>query len=145
MRVSRVVSYALLLLSGVSMSALAAGDYFPPERIHCHLNKAGTMNCDGFSRQYLQEDTHTANLPEGKDISFFFSSGVAYFTADESETSIFFTYRDPSGKFVKLKTVNNTIKPDTAAGAWKRYKDEYYTCNTSYMNCPITNLPSHQR
>ena len=56
-------------------------------------------------------------------------------------SSEMYVYKDANGKSVKLKTINTSIKPDVKNGAWKQFKDEFYTCDTGYMSCPITNLP----
>lgn len=137
MKVKALIGMIALGLSGV---AFAAGAYFPPERMHCKLNEAGNLSCSDFNRQYLTEATHTADLPAGKELVFNFSSGTAY--ADENEWVVFFTYKDASGKNIRIKTVSSSISPDLENGSWKAYKD-IYTCTTGYMSCPITNLPSH--
>ncbi len=129
---------AALVLGGV---VHAVGDYFPPERLHCAMNNANKLTCEGFSRQYLMEDTYTVDFPVGKDISVMFVSGAASFTPDQKETSIFFTYRDTANRTIKLKTVNASIQADLKTGGWKKYKNEFYVCDSGYMSCPITNLP----
>jgi hypothetical protein len=124
-----------LSLSGVSSAAFAVGDYYPPERMHCMLSAAGKLSCSDFNRQYLVEDTYTANLEVGKDMIFRFARGVA-FSAGANEWSIFYTYKNADGKNVKLKTSSILIKPDLQNGAWTSFKN-YYTCTTGYMSCPI--------
>lgn len=141
MKTKHAVGCLMALMVGMSGAVYASGDYFPPERVHCLMNSVNKLTCDGFSRQYLIEDTYTVNFPVGKDVSLYFSSGVAYYTPGQKEFSIFFTYKDVNGKSVKLKTINTAIKPDVKNGAWKQFKDEFYTCDTGYMSCPITNLP----
>jgi hypothetical protein len=141
MKIKHAVTGLAALIVGLSGVVHAAGDYFPPERIHCAMSSANKLSCEGFSKDYLVEDTYTVNFPAGKDVSLYFKSGVAYFTPDQSEMSIFFTYKDINDKTVKLKTVNNSIRPDLTNGAWKKFKQEFYTCDSGYMSCPITNLP----
>lgn len=141
MKRRRALGCVVALVLGVSGVAHAAGDYFPPERLHCTMDSLRKVTCEGFSKQYLVEDTYTVNFPVGKDVSLMFASGVAYFTPDEKEMSVFFTYKDGQNKTIKLKTVNTSIRPDLKNGAWKRFKDEFYTCDSGYMNCPITDLP----
>lgn len=142
MKIKHALTGLAALIVGFSGVAHAAGDYFPPERIHCTVTSANKLACEGFSKQYLMEDTYTVDFPAGKDISLYFKSGVAYLTSDNSEVSIFFTYKDVNDKMVKLKTVNTSIRPDLSNGAWKKSKQDFYTCDSGYMSCPITNLPS---
>lgn len=142
MKITYMFGHVAALVLGMSGVVHAAGDYFPPERLHCSMDSLNKLTCDGFSRQYLVEDTYTVNLPAGKEVSLMFSSGVAYFTPDQNETSIFFTYKDNFNKTIKLKTVNTSIRPDLKNGEWKKLKNEFYTCDSGYMSCPITDLPS---
>lgn len=140
MILKNIIRGAVILALGVSGVAFAGDDYYPPERIHCQADNAGKMSCSDFNRQYLVEGTHTAQLPPGKDLVFNFSTGAAYKSSD-SEWVAFYTYRDSSGKNVRLRSVNTNIQPDLETGAWKIYKD-FYICTAGYMSCPITNLPS---
>lgn len=140
MKLKSLIVSAVALTLGMGGVAFASGDYFPPERMHCKLDQAGKMVCSDFNRQYLTESTHTADLPPGKDLVFNFSSGTAYKT-NENEWAVFYTYKDPASKNVRIRTINTTIAPDMVNGNWTRYKD-IYTCTAGYMSCPITNLPT---
>src|SRR5262245_42061031 len=113
MKLKAIVGSALAITLGLGSVAYAGGsDYFPPERINCKTNSVGRLNCSDFNRNYLVEDTYTADFPAGKDVVFNFNSGVAYHTPNESQWTVFFTYKDTHGKNVKLKTVNESIRPD---------------------------------
>ena len=135
-----VVSCISIGLGLVSVAALAATDYFPPERLLCKVDNASNLTCSDFNRKYLMEYTHTADFPAGKEIVFTFSSGTAYFTS-QHEWSVFFTYKNTTGKNIRLTSVNTTIHPNIDVGAWKKHPD-FYTCTAGYMSCPITNLPA---
>jgi len=141
MKLKTIAGCAIALTMGLgSVVALAANDYYPPERLHCKTDAAGKLSCSDFNRKYLIEDTHTADFPAGKEIVFTFATGAAYFT-DQNEWSVFYTFKDSSSKNVKLKTTNYSIQPNLTNGAWKKNKD-IYTCTAGYMSCPITNLPA---
>lgn len=137
MKLKTIVSVAALTM-GCCGLAHAGVEYFPPERVECRLDTGLKLNCEGFNRQYLAEHVHTANFEHGQDKGFTFRSAVAYFTPDEKEWSILVTYKDIQNKEVILKSVNYTIKPDLRNGDWKRTKNEFYTCESSYMNCSLT-------
>src|SRR3990167_9318591 len=109
MKIKCALSCVAALVMGMNGVAHASGDYFPPERLHCTMDALRKVTCEGFSKQYLVEDAYTVNFPAGKDVSLTFTSGVAYFTADQKETSIFFTYKDAQNRTMKLKTVNTSI------------------------------------
>ena len=138
------IAAGLMGLSIGFCSVAFAGDYFPPERIHCKSSAAGRMSCEGFNHQYLTEDTFTANLTD-KDEIFNFKSGVAYYTPSMNETSIFFTYNNSFAKLVKLKSTSTSIRPDLESAGWKKVRKDTYVCNTGYMSCPITNLPGSSK
>lgn len=131
---------ATVLTLGINSAAFAFTDYYPPERLSCNLTN-NKLTCSDFNRNYLMEDTYTADFNKGEEM-FHFGSAVAYFA--QNEASIFFTYHDNDNKMVKLKTVNTSIKPNLTKGQWKRVTDDIYTCDVGYMSCPITNLPSHK-
>jgi len=136
-----IVTGLAALLLGLGSVAYAAGDYFPPERIHCsRTNDAAKPVCTEFNRQYLTEDVAT-NIEVGKDEVFSFASGSAYYTPDNA-VAVFFTYKNPHFKTVKLKTVNASIKPDLANGSWRKISGDLYICDAGYMHCPINNLPA---
>lgn len=138
-----MTTFAALSLSAISIaSAAPAINYIPPERIHCMLDQ-GKLNCEGFAHQYLVEDTYTADFDD-KDQVFSFSSGAAYYNADKSEATVFFTYRNANFKNVKLKSAITSIRPDFNNGSWVRVQDDLYVCKSGYMQCPITSLPSHR-
>ncbi|VVC76597.1 hypothetical protein AQUSIP_19190 [Aquicella siphonis] len=140
MKLKTIIGGVFALMLGMGGTAFAAGDYYPPERLHCKADAMGKVVCTDFNRQYLVESTHTANLPTGKDLVFVFASGTA-FSTDQNEWSVFYTYKDPDSRNVRLKTVNTSIKPSFTAGSWTKFKD-FYTCTTGYMSCPLTNLPA---
>jgi|GEM_PF-2121463 hypothetical protein len=140
MKLKTIIGSAVALTLGLGGVAFAAGDYFAPERMHCKIDNAGKLSCSDFNRSYLTEDTHTAQLPPGKDLVFNFATGAAYFDEGSNAWTVFFTYKDTSSKNVKLRSVNTSIQPDLKNGAWKKNKD-IYTCTAGYMSCPITNLP----
>lgn len=131
-----IVSTVAALSFGVAISANAADTYYPPERIHCALSN-NKLACEGFNRQYLVEDTYTADLST-KDQTFAFKSGVVYFTPDKSQASMFFTYRDAKHKLVKLKSASPSIRPDFENGNWIKMDEDLYVCKDGYMHCPIT-------
>ena len=133
-----VVSMMSIALGIGSAAALAAGDYFPPERLHCKVDNSFNLTCSDFNRRYLIEYTRTADFPPGKDIILTFDHGTAY--ADQKEWSVFFTYADTKGKNVRLATVDTSIHPDFQNGAWKKNFD-HFRCTAGYMSCPITSLP----
>lgn len=139
MKLKTLIISTIAAALGISGMAFAANDYFPPERLHCSVDNVGKLTCSDFNRKYLVEDTYTADFPQGKQVLFMFSDGVAYFT-NQDEWQIFYTYKDTSGKNVKLKTTSYSIKPDIQNGKWIKFKEEYYSCNASYMSCPIISL-----
>lgn len=141
MKLKIMIGSTIALAFMSSIVYAVSGGYYPPERINCTLTDSSQVNCSGFSRQYLIEDTSNANLKKGKDETFYFVSAAAYFTPNHDEASIFYTYNNAYFKMVKLKTINTSIRPDFENGDWKKLNDEIYTCDASYMRCPITNLP----
>jgi len=122
------------LVFGLGSVAYGA-NYFPPEHIQCKLVNGSQLSCNDFNRDYLKEHTYTANLKE-TDKLFSFHSAVAYFT-NQNEWSILMTYKDTEAKNVTLRTIRTSITPDLKNGAWKRYRDEFYTCDAGYMSCVI--------
>lgn len=129
----------IALSMGLANGAYAGSDsYFPPERIHCTLNTAGKLSCFEFDRHYLAEDLSTADLEQGKDEIFYFSSGSAYFTPDQKEVTVFYTYKNAYLKTIKLKSVSPSIRPALENSGWKKLNDGLYTCLAGYMRCPIT-------
>jgi hypothetical protein len=137
----KTLASVIALTLGLTGIACAGNNYFPPERIDCRLSGGEQLNCDGFNRKYLLEDTYNADFPKGRDDTFHFYSAVAYFNSDQSEASVFYTYHNTSGKMVKLKTFNTSIRPDLTFNTWKKFKNDIYRCTAGYMQCPITNLP----
>ncbi len=136
-----IVSAIATLSLGFTAATLAStNNYFPPERIHCSLVQ-GKMNCEGFSHQYLVEDTYTADLDD-KDQAFAFASGAAYYNADKTAANVFFTYRNSKTKVVKVRSANTAIRPDFENGNWTKVHDDLYVCKDGYMHCPITALPN---
>lgn len=131
-----ITSLTAALSLGAAISASAAISYYPPERIHCAL-KDSKLACEGFNRQYLVEDTYTADL-NSEEKSFSFKSGIAYFTPDKSQASMFFTYRDHNHKLVKLKSASPNVRPDLKHGNWIKMDEDLYACKDGYMHCPIT-------
>lgn len=145
MKLKAIMGCLMAAAMGMSSAVYAAGDYFPPERMHCHIDAANKLSCDGFERAYLTEDASNVNIPRGKDETFFFVSGSAYFTPSKDEASVFFTYKNTRFKTVKLKTASTAIRPDFENGSWKQLSKDIYTCNAGYMHCPITNLPNMRK
>ena len=138
MKLAKVMGCVVVMVMGCSSVAYASnGSYFPPERIHCAKTDTGRIRCEGFNHQYLTEDVHTADLSKRED-NFNFSSGVAYFTPDMSEASVFYTYKNADQRIVKLKTTSILIKPDLSNSAWTKVQDDLYVCDAGYMHCPIT-------
>ena len=141
MKLRTIIGSALALTFGLCSLAFAS-DYYPPERIHCSLSTAHKLSCEGFNHQYLAEDTYTADMTT-RDETFLFHSGVAYYTPDMNESSVFFTYKNSYGKIVKIKSTNTQIRPNLQTGSWFQHRQDktIYLCDAGYMNCPITNLP----
>ena len=143
MKLKMIVGSVIALTLGLGNIAHAGqGNYTPPERINCSLNSASQLVCNGFNRQYLVEDRTTAELEKGKSETFYFTSGVAYFTPSMNEANIFFTYTSNKFKLVKLKTINASIHPNVQKGDWEKFKEDIYTCDAGYMGCTLTNLPA---
>ncbi len=92
---------------GAVVFAQSVNSYYPPERINCNLDGA-RVSCEGFNHQYLAEDTYTANF-DGKEQTFAFASGAAYYNSDRSEVSVYYTYKNSEAKNVKLKTISTTF------------------------------------
>ncbi len=131
------ISVLSLGFAAVSFAGLKGeNNYYPPERINCSLDH-NRLSCEGFNKQYLVEDTYTADL-SSKEQAFAFKSGVAYFTADHNEATVFFTYRDAKNKIVKLKSVHTSVRPDFTNGNWVKMDEDLFVCKDGYMNCPIT-------
>lgn len=145
MKLKAVIGSMVALTLGLGSMAYAAGDYYPPERIHCMLNNVDKLSCDEFNRQYLAEDTTNADFPKGKDDIFHFVSAVAYMAPRQDQASVFYTYNNAKSKMVKLKTINTAIRPDLKNSSWKKFKDDVYTCVDIETKCPITNLPSFSK
>ncbi|HTM64243.1 MAG TPA: hypothetical protein VL360_07055 [Gammaproteobacteria bacterium] len=148
MKLRTIIISSISVLSLGFASASFAGlkgdnSYYPPERIHCSVDHS-VLNCEGFNHRYLIEDTYTADF-NGKEQAFAFSSGVAYFTPDRSEATVFYTYHNSSSKVVKIKSANTHIRPDFENGSWVQVHDDVYVCKAGYMNCPITSLPSSKK
>ena len=141
MKLKAIVGSVLFLALG-NMAYADGGRYAPPERINCTVNNASQLVCNGFNRQYLIEDKTTADLEKGKTETFYFTSGVAYFTPSMNEASVYFSYNNSKFKIVRLKTVNSSIHPNIQSGDWEKFKDDIYVCDTGYMGCTITNLPT---
>ena len=135
MKLNHVLGLTALTL-GLSTTACAGLDYFPPERMNCKLDQTNQLICDGFNRQFLVEDAFSVDFPNGKSQVVHFVSGAAYVTP-VGEASIFYTYNDNAGKMVKLKTTTSKIQPDLAF-SWKQLNSDIYTCTAGYMQCPIT-------
>lgn len=134
MKLKTIMSMVAMTL-GCSGLAVAGSEYFPPEHIQCRLSAVAKLNCDGFDRQYLTEHTHTADFTQAGDKNLNFSSAVAYM--DNDKWTVFVTYKDVKNKSVLLKTINYSIKPNISKQSWVNHKNEYYTCNTSYMACSM--------
>lgn len=131
-----------ILTLGLTSIGYASSRYYPPERINCKLDSTEKLSCSCFNRHYLAEDATNANLEKDKYEIFHFISAAAYFTTNQDEVRVFFTYHNPQGKLVKLKTINNSIRPDFDNGNWKKLTDDVYTCDAAYMQCLVTNLPA---
>lgn len=138
MSLKTIIVSAIAMSLGISSIAFAANDYFPPERIRCSVDNIGKLSCNDFNRKYLVEDTYTADFPSGQEVVFLFGTGVAYYDTQD-QWQVFYTYKDSTGKSVKLKSISYSIKPDIQTGAWIKYKDEFYNCTAGYMSCPIFN------
>jgi hypothetical protein len=145
MRLKNSIVSAFALTLGLCGVAFAATDYFPPERINCKLNEVAQLSCEGFDRQYLSEDTYTVDFPPAKEMTLFFVKAVAYFDLRTNEASVFYTYNNSAHRMVKLKTINTQMRPDLTFQAWTKFMDNIYNCEAGYMQCPITNLPTHSR
>jgi hypothetical protein len=137
----KLIGSAIVLALGLANVAYAKiNTYYPPERMHCGLSDAGKLSCHDFNRQYLTEDTYTANLSD-KEEAFYFYSAAAYYAPSREETSVFFTYHNAKGKMAKLKTIQTTIRPDLSSGKWRKVGGDIYVCDAGYMSCGITSLP----
>jgi hypothetical protein len=145
MKLKTIIISAMAALSlGFAVTSVIASNnnYYPPERVHCLLEQ-GRMDCEGFSHQYLVEDTYTADLDDSDQV-FSFASGAAYYNADKSEANVFFTYRNSNNKIVKLRSAVTSIRPDFENGNWTKVQNDLYVCKDGYMHCPITSLPSRR-
>lgn len=131
-----------VLSLGIAAAAMAGNSYYPPERINCAIT-GGKLSCEGFNHAYLVEDTYTADLGNKNQV-FAFVSGSAYFTPDKSEARVFFTYRNAHNKTVKIRSVNNSIRPDFENGRWSNVSGDLFVCKDGYMHCPITSLPAQK-
>lgn len=127
---------AVIALAGLSGVAVAATSYYPPERLHCKVDKVGKLSCADFNHEYLAEATYTADFPAEKDVVFTFAWGSAFVTST-NEWGVFYTYKDSNGKNIRLKTINTAIHPDFQHGEWSVMRN-YYLCTAGYMSCPIT-------
>lgn len=139
MKLSKIVggmAVLVLALGGVA-SASTSGTYYPPERIHCVKSEGSRVRCEGFNHQYLTEDLYTSGFDKKED-TFNFVSGVAYFTPDMSEASVFFTYKNADQRIMKLKSTSVLLHPVKDSTAWTRVQDDLYVCDAGYMHCPIT-------
>lgn len=139
MKLCKIVGGAVVLALTISGAAYAStsGTYFPPERIHCVKSASSKVRCEGFNHQYLTEDLYTAHFDKKED-TFNFVSGVAYFTPDMSEASVFFTYKNADQSIMKLKTTSVLLHPVKGNTAWTQVQDDLYVCDAGYMHCPIT-------
>jgi hypothetical protein len=145
MKLKAIIASAIATLSlgfATTSVAIASDNYYPPERINCS-RVSGKLECQGFMHQYLVEDVSTADF-DGNDQVFTFISGVAFYNADKSEASIFFTYRNAHNKTIKLKSISSRIRPDFERGDWVVLAEanDIYECLGGYMRCPITSLPA---
>lgn len=131
----------IVILAALSFSGLAYGGYIPPAQIQCRLNDANQINCKEFDRNYLTEDTYSADLQKNVDKTLYFHSAEAYFNETHDEVSVFYTYKTLRFKMVKLVTVNSSIQPDLEKGGWKKFDEDTYICDTGNEACGITNLP----
>lgn len=144
----RILLASVLAAISLSVSTLvfagsSQANYHPPERISCSKIN-GKLVCEGFLHQYLIEDTFTADLDD-KDQVFSFASGVAYYNTDQSEATVFYSFRNSHNKVVKLKSAVSSIRPDIENGSWEAVQDDLYVCKAGYMQCPITSLPNVDR
>lgn len=138
--VAGLVSALAFSVCAPALASSSQANYYPPERISCSkINNK--LSCEGFLHQYLIEDTYTADLDD-KDHVFSFASGAAYFNADKSEATVFYSFRNASNKVVKLKSAVTSIRPDLENGSWEEVQDDLYVCRSGYMQCPITSLPN---
>ncbi|MBA3661693.1 MAG: hypothetical protein H0W64_08205 [Gammaproteobacteria bacterium] len=128
----------MTLIIGLMSVANATERYHPPERLTCKLNHLNKLKCHDFNRRLLIEDVSNATLSKDRTDVFNFVSGVAYSSPNHTETSVFFTYNNSKFKMVRLKTIHPSIQPDLANPNWKKFNDDIYTCNASYMDCAIT-------
>jgi len=141
MRLKPIIVGMTVLVLGMGTQAFAANDYYPPERISCNMTNTGKLNCDGIDHHYLVEDGTTADFPLGKDQTFHFISGAAYFSGGMEEVTVIYTYNDHNYRTVKLRNALLSIRPNLTVGAWKKVNSYGYVCDAGYMSCPITNLP----
>lgn len=135
MKLKSIIMSAAALVVGLSGTAFATTNYTPTERVHCTLNDAGKLTCSDINRTYLTESVYTADMETGVEKVFTFSAGAA-FKSSTNEWAVFYAYKSPDGKNVKLKTINTSFAPDLVGGSWTAVKD-FYTCTAGYMNCPI--------
>jgi len=129
-----VVAVSCLGLVVTAFASISGGRYYPPERIHCMVQDT-TLNCEGFNHSLLVEDKYTADF-RGKDNVFAFVSG-AYYKLNESEATVLYTYRNKHSKTVRLRSANNSIRPDFSTGHWAKVQDDLFVCKGGYMQCPI--------
>ena len=141
-RAATVISLGFIV---APLSAFAApSSYYPPERVHCTYTNQ-ELSCEGFNHQYLVEDTHTADFDNNRDQVFSFESGAAYYNSDRTEVSVFYTYNNSQHKNVRLRTASTSIRPDFEHGNWVRTAADIFRCDSGYMQCPITSLPSNHK
>lgn len=138
MKLLKIVGSVVALSLGLTGVSAAANSYFPPERIHCTKATASKIRCEGFSHTYLTEDMASAHFDKKED-TFYFVSGVAYFTPDMKEATVSFTYKNSEHNKMKLKTTSILLHPDLSntTSSWNKVQDDLYTCDAGYMNCPI--------
>lgn len=140
MRLATIASTLVALTLGVGNSVWASQtEFYPPERIDCRLMNGDQIRCEGFDRQVLRE--HATNAELRRDIvdTFFFVSGLAYFTPGSSNATVFFSYNDSKSKLVQLITNDIILHPDASHGSWRKFSEGVYVCDESYMACSLTN------
>lgn len=130
-RVRREISVKKIIgISALMMSLSAYADsYLPPARIQCGLDEADQLNCHEFDRQFLTENTFDAGLQRNRAKTFLFYSAIA------DHDSLIYTYKTLRFKTVTLKTANSSIRPDLAAGHWKKIGNELYVCDAGDAGC----------
>jgi hypothetical protein len=136
MKLLKIVSSVVALGLGLS-SVSYASSFFPPERISCTKNAAGSIRCEGFNHSYLVEGVSTSLFKNNED-TFYFDTGSAIFTPGMDEAAVSYTYKNSDHRIMKLRTTSVRLYPDFSNSSWTKVHEDLYMCDAGYMNCAFT-------